>query len=312
MPGHFLGSNAADWGSEFGAITIDLFNGTDSSQKEQFISSVSKLSGVLSLSVWLFAQLPQIIENHLNESVSGVSLLFLLCWIGGDTTNLLGCILTKALPFQTSLAAYYCFIDCILSLQYWYYTRVFPKHRIHHNLLQSPNMLRPTTSRKSARHSTRRNRFEDDVNRSPMQITISHNVHTPHQESFIHKILGASFISSSLGKQAQSMPVPIKDATVDIVVNTAQIGKISAWTCTVLYISSRAPQIIKNHKSGSTKGISVYLFLFAMLGNVFYTISIGGDSEFNEIFMDQLPFIVGSAGTVCFDMVILFQCWLYS
>ncbi|ABN67998.2 predicted protein, partial [Scheffersomyces stipitis CBS 6054] len=289
---------------------------------------ISKVSGILSLSVWLFAQLPQIIENHLNESVSGVSLLFLICWIGGDATNLIGCILTRALPFQTCLAAYYCFIDCILSLQYWYYTKVYPRHKTHHNLLQSPNFLRPSTSNKSTNHSTRRNRFDQDLSRSPMEISTSimdvaqgnghrgHDQKRIHEGSFIHKILGATFIAGSLPKQAHSMPIPNPQSAADI-------GMISAWTCSTLYVSSRAPQIIKNFKLKSTRGITVYLFVFAMLGNIFYTISIvsdlyllslnksyfgeDGDSKFKEVFMDQLPFIVGSSGTVLFDSIIIFQ-----
>lgn len=353
--------------------TILIQNSTSSSHSyEQALSTISKVSGILSLSVWLFAQLPQIIENHLNESVSGVSLLFLICWIGGDATNLIGCILTRALPFQTCLAAYYCFIDCILSLQYWYYTKVYPRHKTHHNLLQSPNFLRPSTSNKSTNHSTRRNRFDQDLSRSPMEISTSimdvaqgnghrgHDQKRIHEGSFIHKILGATFIAGSLPKQAHSMPIPnpqsaaVEDSTFQSWIGFAKcwlhklvivilaiplhsfkfryspedIGMISAWTCSTLYVSSRAPQIIKNFKLKSTRGITVYLFVFAMLGNIFYTISIvldlyllslnksyfgeDGDSKFKEVFMDQLPFIVGSSGTVLFDSIIIFQCWLYS
>ncbi|KAK6463625.1 PQ loop repeat-domain-containing protein [Scheffersomyces coipomensis] len=330
------------------------------SPNEQVISSISKISGILSLSVWLFAQLPQIIENHLNESVEGVSLAFLCCWIGGDTTNLIGCILTKALPFQTLLATYYCFIDCILSLQFWYYTRIYPKQKIHHNLLQSPNMLRPVGSRKSNSNSkhvhTRRNRFEQDITRSPMEITNSHyNVVKQNKGSFIQRILAASFVGSSLTKPVNGMPIhqqPTSSGsnkvTSDLVMRIKQlfvvigsisihkfkfsssdIGQLSAWICSILYLSSRSPQIVKNYKSKSTKGISAYLFLFAMLGNLFYTISIvadlyllsfhrtyfegdgSEDTKFHQVLTDQLPFIVGSSGTVIFDCIILFQCWYY-
>lgn len=42
----------------------------------------------------------------------------------GDVTNLLGCILTKQLPFQTLLATYYCFIDSCLVFQYFLYNVV--------------------------------------------------------------------------------------------------------------------------------------------------------------------------------------------
>ncbi|KAK6199405.1 uncharacterized protein RJT21DRAFT_46539 [Scheffersomyces amazonensis] len=366
-----LPSSTMGWNSDMIIFLINngtLNNNITLNQTERILSSVSQVSGILSLSVWLFAQLPQIIENHLNESVSGVSLAFLCCWIGGDTTNLIGCILTKALPFQTLLATYYCFIDCILSLQYWYYTRIYPQQKIHHNLLQSPNMLRPIGSRKSNSNSkhvhTRRNRFEQDITRSPMEITNSHyNVGNHNKGSFIQRILGASFVGS-LTKPVNGLPIEAVNSTstststsnsnslhnftkefsnqlkkILIIISSIHIqkfryssediGQISAWVCSFLYLSSRAPQIFKNHNSKSTRGISAYLFLFAMLGNLFYTISIvsdlylismhqsyyesdPNDSQYNKILTDQLPFIVGSSGTVIFDCIILFQCWYFA
>jgi hypothetical protein len=39
----------------------------------------------------------------------------------GDISNLIGCILTRQLPFQTYLAAYFCCVDCCLTAQYLYY-----------------------------------------------------------------------------------------------------------------------------------------------------------------------------------------------
>lgn len=261
---------------------------------------------MLSLLVWLFAQLPQIIENHINQSVEGVSFMFLLCWIAGDTTNLIGCILTRALPFQTCLATYYCFIDLILSFQFWYYTRVYPRQRVHHNLLQSPDMLRPTGSRP---HAGRTNRFESPRNIQPLDFK--------RKRSFI-TALSASVVSTFI-KPANAAPAIAQTlgATVlDGLITRDHIGMASAWTCSALYILSRVPQIIKNYKTRSTKGVLPFLFLFAMLGNLFYTVSIGADlymlwgqhdAAFHDILMAQLPFLLGSSGTVVFDITILIQ-----
>lgn len=317
---------------------------------EETLARVSRVSGMLSLSVWLFAQLPQIIENHLNQSVDGVSLAFLLCWISGDTTNLLGCILTKALPFQTSLASYYCFIDCILSLQYWYYTRVYPKQRVHHNLLQSPNMMREhgrNHKSKLARAVLRRNRFEAE-RESPIDIrTRGRRQSRGNKGSFMRRVLSGTIVGSltgrshahPLGKSPENSPSKKESHFLDILhqcssaiargstmvialvckMNLEDVGKISAWLCTGFYLSLRSPQIVKNYRLASTKGISVYLFLFAMMGNLFYTISIVVDlyiirtkPHFHKILQDQLPFIVGSSGTMVFDSIIIFQCWYYN
>lgn len=342
---------------------------------------ISRISGMLSLSIWLFAQLPQIIENHLNQSVAGVLLLFLLIWVLGDATNLIGCVLTRALPFQICLAAYYCFIDCILGLQYWYYTRVFPlqPQGRHHNLLQSPDMLRPVKSSGTVRaHSLpRRNRFEytetdlgqeDGHGRLPevaspnSPFPIDNNALRAHRVpssprlrldnrrldltggSLIKKLLGSSFMAKSLTKPVYGFPVhkptpPPSDAPKSLLdkfllalhtVTTAlgslaltkeEIGTMSAWCCTCLYVSSRCPQIYRNFRNKSTKGILMYLFLFAMMGNTFYATSVVTDlyvmklvdpSLYNKEVLVRLPFIIGSAGTVTFDIIILFQVWFYA
>jgi hypothetical protein len=70
------------------------------------------------------------------------------------------------------------------------------------------------------------------------------------------------------------------------------IGRVSAWTCTTLYLTSRLPQIWKNVSASrhhhsldpdtciqqytrkSVQGLSLALFVFAFLGNLFYVLSI--------------------------------------
>ena len=36
------------------------------------------------LGFWLFAQIPQIIENHINDQVEGLSPTFIFIWLLGD------------------------------------------------------------------------------------------------------------------------------------------------------------------------------------------------------------------------------------
>lgn len=316
---------------------------------------VSRIAGILSLAVWLFAQLPQILENYLNESVSGVSLAFLACWIGGDVTNFIGCILTGALPFQICLAAYYCFIDLILSLQFWYYTKVYPRQRVHHNMLKSPNMMRPVSSADSVRSRSvsRLNRFEtpQTAGRSPLRSRSARSaMNVP--DGIILRLLAGSVLSSSfkgahalpltendssvipkesfsfqqLSTSVQALAVPLQLLAKVFVPSSdkALVGTICGWCSTCLYITSRSPQIWKNYNSKSTQGVSPYLFFFAMLGNSLYTISILsdlyllskyeqylGDADFHTVFKAQLPFLVGSSGTVFFDCILIIQFLAY-
>lgn len=322
------------------------------------VLNVSKISGMLSLCVWLFAQLPQVLENHLNQSVDGVSPGFLACWVGGDVTNLVGCLLTHALPFQTCLAAYYCFIDVILGVQFWYYTRVYPRQTVHHNMLQSPNMMRPVKSTGSVKGmlQSRLNRFEaSPKNRhrrghGNQRLQSSERRPRRARRSFLHLVLSGSVISSHFGK-AGAFPVDNRllnqgarihgwahgvttkarhflshlwSHVATLHYSAALVGTCSGWLSTGLYVSSRLPQIWHNYHAQSTTGVSPFLFLFAMTGNVLYTVSLTsdlyllahydeylGNADFRSVLAAQLPFLVGSSGTVLFDAVLLFQFWLY-
>jgi uncharacterized protein with PQ loop repeat len=126
--------------------------GAFSGDTVKFLANLSELSGYLSISFWLFAQIPQVIKNHADKSVEGFSLGFLLCWFGGDFLNLVSCLLNEAMMFQTLLSSYYCLIDCILASQYYFYTKMYhnpesrwyqPPKRRHghshgHNHINSP------------------------------------------------------------------------------------------------------------------------------------------------------------------------------
>lgn len=90
------------------------------------------------------------------------------------------------------------------------------------------------------------------------------------------------------------------------------IGRISAWFCTVLYMTSRLPQIWTNFQRRSVRGLSMLLFLLAFFANLLYSISIlsnpkavGPDRY--EYLSESLPFLLGSSGTLIFDLVILVQ-----
>ncbi|MCJ1257883.1 hypothetical protein MMC24_005711 [Lignoscripta atroalba] len=86
------------------------------------LSFLSTLLGSLSILSWLFAQLPQIFKNYTLKSASGLSIYFLIEWCLGDTTNLLGALLTGQATWQVIVAFYYTFVDVVLVGQYLWYT----------------------------------------------------------------------------------------------------------------------------------------------------------------------------------------------
>ncbi|OWB84717.1 hypothetical protein B5S33_g3367 [[Candida] boidinii] len=100
--------------------------------------------------------------------------------------------------------------------------------------------------------------------------------------------------------------------------NSHQFGKTLAWLCTFLYLSSRIPQIITNHKLRSTKGISIKLFFCALTGNLLYSISlltcessvIGGEIS-KEFWKDEISYFIGAVGTIVFDIIVLSQWYIW-
>lgn len=94
------------------------------------------------------------------------------------------------------------------------------------------------------------------------------------------------------------------------------VGRIFAWFCTVLYMTSRLPQIWSNYKRKSVQGLSWLLFLLAFLANLLYSLSILSNPKAvgpsgQEFLSESLPFLIGSGGTLVFDMIILIQYWMW-
>lgn len=94
-------------------------------------------------------------------------------------------------------------------------------------------------------------------------------------------------------------------------------GRTLSWLCTVLYLTSRLPQIYTNHLRRSVAGLSVLLFMSAFTGNLLYSISIltnplaDGTTDGGDYWRECLPFLLGSAGTLIFDAVVVTQWWVW-
>jgi uncharacterized protein with PQ loop repeat len=96
------------------------------------------------------------------------------------------------------------------------------------------------------------------------------------------------------------------------------IGRISAWTCTTLYLTSRLPQIWKNYTRKSVEGLAISLFVCAFLGNFFYVASMLTAPILKEpppistrYIHESIPYLLGSGGTLVFDITIVCQAFLY-
>ena len=59
--------------------------------------------GGASISCWIFVTAPQIYKNYKNGTAEAIAFAFIMCWVLGDLTNLIGCILTHQLLTQTGI-----------------------------------------------------------------------------------------------------------------------------------------------------------------------------------------------------------------
>ncbi|KAI0647055.1 PQ loop repeat-domain-containing protein [Trametes meyenii] len=468
-------------------------------------ATLSELLGYTSIACWLGAQFPQVLENARRQSVEGLALPFLMNWLLGDATNLVGCILTHQLPFQTYLATYFVFVDFSLLSQYIYYrtptektmrppylhgrdrtrdrtgsvatlTRRLsldraagaPHYRALSNVAANVAAVAALAAQQEEHarwHSGRSQSiepyptaYEDEEEVSEEALArLADSFHSEGgrsgrrkhvvwgQDSFqgrsrhqtmsppsrVHSSLhmtassqpadeleaaargrpavraadlalegdeewlaanahrrssrasrkGATMVflgvwalfgvgalaggrkspSSALTERAgrvlaraEAPAVAIPDLNSDSTlldsILSAQlagepgvfqylqvsddvstlndpvppptmehiIGRISAWICTTLYLTSRLPQIWKNYVRKSVEGLSIYLFIFAFLGNFFYVASILSSPnlqtpgpEADAFMRESIPYLLGSGGTLMFDVTIVCQSLLY-
>ena len=242
--------------------------------------------GYTSILFWLFAQFPQLIENTRNGNSDSLSLYFLANWLTGDFANLIGCIFTNQLPFQTYLALYFVWIDTSLFVQSLYYKL-------------------KGGSRTRSRSRTATNSSEQDNEQTPLlgMSFVFIGVLFSSLASSAPVISSLSLASTSVDLLVEPPPPPVNASY--------QLGRLFAWICTFLYLSSRLPQIYKNFERKSCQGLAMSMFGCALMGNVTYSTSILVKSVEPAYLYNALPYLLGSGGTVVFDIVIFTQYLAY-
>ncbi|XP_053481602.1 lysosomal amino acid transporter 1 homolog [Ictalurus furcatus] len=250
---------------------------------------ISVVLGLLSIACFIVSSFPQYYSSCKTGNMdSALSIWFLLLWLGGDSCNLAGSFLADQLPLQKYTAVYYVLADLLMLSMYTYYKM---KHKLAGNgnrtVLYAVGVL-----------------CELGVFSSLLQFPVS-PVHTRTSSSF----RGRTLLAVDQPNAELNLIQPF--STREIIGFT--FGSISS----LLYLSSRLPQIYTNFRRKSTKGVSVFLFALVILGNVTYGLSVlvknpeRGQSETSYI-VHHLPWLIGSLGTLLLDLVILVQFMMYS
>lgn len=281
---------------------------------------ISDISGTISFFGSFVSLFPQIIETYRDKSVVGLSPYFLLCWLCGDITSLTGAIMTHQLQFQIILAIYFLLNDSFVCGQYYYYGIMYKNSlaTVGHEPIAVLSNLPDNED-----HNTRTITAEDleslidngddrDIERTVSRGTSGSN--RSRRDLLIAAVAIAKQVNLTNAMTDTHSPLQHTGHN-----SNNHSGIILSWLGAIFYISGRIPQLIKNYQRKSTDGLSPLLFATTLLCNITYCISIFSSCKFIDstdkwqFFDNALPFIIGSAGTIIFDLIYFYQYYvLYS
>uniref|UniRef100_H3ACI2 Lysosomal amino acid transporter 1 homolog n=1 Tax=Latimeria chalumnae TaxID=7897 RepID=H3ACI2_LATCH len=246
----------------------------------------SIIMGLLSILCFMLSSLPQFYRSwRAGNMDKALSLWFLLGWLGGDSCNLIGSFLADQLPLQNGIvmvAFFFFFFFFLMLLLFFFFFFKDQKNR----------------------HSTM-------INAACLLVVLGMVGTSPWLQRTDSQSLGpVEFKRRTLLSTAADKNGCEAFTTKEI------IGFVIGSVSSLLYLSSRIPQIYTNFLRKSTEGVSFSLFAFIILGNIAYGLSVllknpdRGQAESNYV-VHHIPWVVGSLGTLTLDTIIACQFLIY-
>ncbi|KUJ17392.1 PQ-loop-domain-containing protein [Mollisia scopiformis] len=315
------------------------------------ITAISGICGSISIACWVVVFSPQIVENFRRGSADGLSLQFIIVWLAGDVFNILGAVLQGVLPTMIILAVYYTIADIVLLCQCFYYRGftwhdevIPPKPAQQSSNVGEANertgLLSPSIERErrdsaiSASHLSPAMPLLDAPRASDPPAIANQKPTTRLQATLFNlvavlMVCAAGILGWYVSNRSQGGQHHSKDpSSSDDVLSFNLWGQIFGYFCAVLYLGSRIPQLLLNYRRKSTEGISLLFFLFAVLGNLTYVLSIfayephchgkhgkchPGEASgiYGRYIAVNASWLAGSLGTLFLDAAIFVQFFLY-
>ncbi|KAM5482498.1 hypothetical protein MaudMau93_006672 [Microsporum audouinii] len=288
--------------------------------------TASGILGSISLACWIFLLVPQLVENYKNGNAKAISFTFILVWFVGDIANLIGSLWAKLVPVVVAIAIYFCIADGVLICQCIYYNervsqqtaRRTPSCTDHDDEGEvAPQPTTPLLSRRMSENLGLPGRRRLDGNQSSRDPLVKMLEEDEPRSTWAKNTLSLLGICAAgtagwviAWKTGAWKPTPIHNIgnPIEMAVGAQIVGYFSA----LCYLGARIPQIIKNYREKSCEGLSLLFFVFSLLGNATYGAGILFHSTEKEYFLTNLPWLMGSLGTIVEDIVIFFQFRIYA
>ncbi|ELP94748.1 hypothetical protein EIN_341160 [Entamoeba invadens IP1] len=312
-----------------GAEAISFFQDYTHNCFYDGVDVFSYICGLINIMFWMFAQFPQIYQTFKSKKPESLSITFLVMWLGGDLTNLIGCIFTNQTQVQLLTSIYFVLIDIVMLSQYAWYLLICRKKYSKDKYLNLSDPPSPTRFNSNSNSSSNTMKKDDEIdgfdqnNKNSPEIQIE-NVETQNDTyanntNFLIVVLivtvsvfGQDILSENNStNSSNNLPIcGVKDSGL----TERIIGDVSAWVSGLLYFFGRFPQAVHIYRKKDVEGLSILLFLMSTIANVFYSISIFtsgidlGDPTFYEA---QAAYVVGSCFVIPLSVVIISQIIYY-
>ncbi|KAJ2481717.1 hypothetical protein EV174_003392, partial [Coemansia sp. RSA 2320] len=293
-----------------------------------------------------------IYENYQRKSGESVSLLFLYIWILGDVFGLIGGIGQDLIVTALILYVYYFVADAVLLAQIHYYNHINRRaanSSLEAGCEREPLFIASGQSEVTSRglHGDRRdfghycscsgNLAQPNLKQQNSMVCVCGTAGDvaaataePRQSGSSTRLATSLLLPLAavalLGGTIASLYAPEGGKSramtllrVHPLSRLAQtptepqvVPQILGYISALLFLGARIPQLAKNYRKQSCEGLSIGMFIFSILGNMSFTLSLLLHSLDSNYLLANVPWIIGSTGTMFFDLAIFYQFYIYN
>ncbi|KAI9222170.1 PQ loop repeat-domain-containing protein [Blastocladiella britannica] len=269
--------------------------------------TASEIIGLASIAGYAVAFLPQVWHSYQRKSVEGFTFSFFVMFAAGDMVTLLGAFLTQQFATQRWLAVLFAVESVILGVQFAYYNLVYPRLERRRQLRTADDDA-ATSSAESALVSQPPPPQTVSLAASLIPMAIAAGV------ALARRAASSSTAAATAATVLTLASAPICDATPELSPAAHTAGWVTAWLSAAIFLVSRFGQIRTNYKTKSSTGVSPWFIFMLFFNNVLYMVSVLlriDEVSATKMIEGTLPFLLGSAGPIAQDAVLLVQWFMY-